>query len=136
LPDMTQNNHKPLSWFRLWFSMGLGLAGGVIYLSLTPNPVQTPGIAFGDKIGHFVAYFSLVFWFSQLYFNRHHGWLLLIFILMGTLLEFAQAQTGYRTFQYADMLANNSGALCGWLLARTRCDQLLLYIDSRLSRSL
>ncbi len=130
---MSQQYRRPLTWFSLWFAVGCGLVGLVVYLSLTPDPIQTPGIEFGDKIGHYLAYFSLVFWFSQLYLNPRHGRLFLLFVLMGVLLEFVQAQTGYRTFQYADMAANTFGALCGWSLARTRCSQILLYIDSRLS---
>ncbi len=129
---MAQRNCKPLHWFPLWFGVGCSLVGVVLYLSLTPDPIKTPGIEFGDKIGHFLAYFSLVFWFAQLYVRSCHGWLLFLFVLLGTLLEFAQAQTGYRTFQYADMVANNSGALCGWLLARTRYEQLLLHLDGRM----
>ena len=129
-----RNQRQPLLWFPLWFFFGSCLAGIVIYLSLTSKPLPSTDIVFSDKFGHFLAYFALVFWFAQLYLQKHHGLLVLLFVLMGALLEVAQSQTSYRTFQYADMLANTVGAALGWLLAKTRCSELLLQTEQRLLR--
>lgn len=120
---------QPLRLFAIWFSVGWLLVAMVIYLSLTAEPIPTPGVEFGDKIGHFLAYFTLMFWFSQLYHRNRHHVLLLLFIAMGAALEIAQSYTGYRSFQYSDMLANSAGALAGWLLAKTFCATLLLRFE-------
>ena len=122
-------NRQPLRLFGIWASVGWLLVAVVIYLSLTAEPIPTPGVEFGDKIGHFLAYFSLMFWFSQLYHRRQHNVLLILFIGMGVALEIVQSYTGYRSFQYSDMLANSAGALVGWLLAKTLCATLLLRFE-------
>jgi VanZ family protein len=97
------------------------LAGGWVYaaalvwLSLTPSPPE-PGVEYGDKLGHVLAYGVLMFWFCWLYQGRNTrlaygaGW-----IAMGIALEFAQSATGYRAFELADMAANTLGVLAGAL---------------------
>lgn len=42
------------------------LAAAIVWLSLTPSPPD-PGIAYADKVGHFLAYGALMFWFALLY---------------------------------------------------------------------
>lgn len=123
---------QPLRYFPLWLAIGWLLVTVVFYSSLTSNPIQTPGIEYGDKIGHFFAYFTLVFWFCQLYKNRSHSQLLLLFVAMGVAIEFIQGQTDYRSFELADMLANSLGAVTGWLLVRFYVAEMLLTIEMRL----
>lgn len=113
---MSLGLRRELRWFRLWWWIGAGLVLGVIYLSLTPHPPRTPGLWQGDKLGHFSAYFTLMFWFGQLYLRPLHGRWLLGFILLGIGLEFVQGQTSYRSFEYADMAANSLGALIAWAI--------------------
>ena len=108
---------QPLRWFGLWRGIGWLFVVWVIYESLTPSPIQTPGIEFGDKIGHFSAYFIMMGWFAQLYRRSRHLLFLSAFIALGVVLEFAQGQTDYRVFEYADMVANSLGACVAWLLA-------------------
>jgi len=96
------------------------LAGGwlyavaIIWLSLTPSPPQVD-IESGDKLGHFLAYGLLMFWFGLLYRSWNAriayaaGW-----IALGVGLEFAQRATGYRSFELADMAADALGVLLGW----------------------
>ncbi len=95
------------------------LAGGwlwaiaIVWLSLTSSPPD-PGISYGDKVGHFLAYAALMFWFSVLY--RRGGTRAAygaLWIGLGVALEFAQGATGYRTFDPADMAANTLGVLAG-----------------------
>ena len=90
----------------------------VVWLSVTPAP---PQIDFeqGDKLGHFLAYGSLMFWFSQLYRKRTRLFYAIGFIAMGIGLEFVQGELGYRTFEVFDMCANALGVLLGWALALT-----------------
>jgi VanZ family protein len=124
---------QPLRWFALWRGAGWLWLVWVIYESLTPTPMQTPGIEFGDKIGHFCAYFIMMGWFAQLYHRSRHGLFLLAFIALGVALEFLQGQSGYRAFEYADMAANSLGALSGWLLAAGSFSFLLLRLEQRLA---
>ncbi|MEO8145359.1 MAG: VanZ family protein [Betaproteobacteria bacterium] len=101
----------------LYVASGWLLAAIIVWLSLTPAP---PRIDFeqGDKLGHFLAYGSLMFWFCLLYGRRAsrvaYG---LLWIGMGVGLEFIQGQLGYRTYEVYDMYANALGVLIGWAIS-------------------
>ncbi|HZN99801.1 MAG TPA: VanZ family protein [Burkholderiales bacterium] len=96
---------------------GWAWAAAIVWLSLTPSPLEVD-LQHGDKIGHFVAYGWLMFWFSQFYQQRRSRIAYaLAFIAMGVALEFAQGQLGYRTFEVFDMYANALGVLLGWAAA-------------------
>lgn len=129
---MMVNRHQPLRWFGRWRALGWLFVFWVIYESLTPNPIQTPGIEFGDKIGHFSAYFIMMGWFAQLYRRRWHLPVLVLFVLLGIALEFVQGQSGYRAFEYADMAADALGAALAWWLAAGRFSSLLLRFEQRI----
>jgi VanZ family protein len=92
-------------------------AAAIVWLSLTPSPPE-PGFEYGDKLGHFLAYAALMFWFSVLYRGRNArlaygaGW-----VALGIALEFAQGATSYRSYEFADMAANTLGVLAGALAA-------------------
>ena len=123
-----------LNFLSLWFFTGIVLTFIVIYLSLTPHPPSLVSFDYGDKAGHLLAYGILTGWFGQLYTRRiSQFWIFILFCLMGVTLEFAQDMGGVRMFEYADMLANCTGAALGWWLTRNwlagtlrRCDKLLL----------
>src|SRR5258708_17000173 len=51
---------------RFWLLLGWMLVLFVVYLSLTPEPVQVP-MEEGDKFGHVFAYAALMSWFANLY---------------------------------------------------------------------
>jgi VanZ family protein len=99
-----------------WLALGWAMVATVAWLSLTPAP---PKLDFeqGDKLGHFLAYGVLMFWFSQLY----RKWVRLFygvgFIGMGIGLEFAQGRLAYRSYEVFDMYANSLGVLLGWAAA-------------------
>ena len=101
----------------LWLAIGYALVALIVFLSLTPRP-PTLELEQGDKLGHLLAYGTLMFWFCQLYATRRsriaHA---LAFAAMGVALEFAQRATGYRSFEYLDMLANATGVALGWAAA-------------------
>lgn len=120
---------QPLRWFFSWLAVGCALLVLVLYLSLTSAPIMIPDVQFGDKVGHYLAYFALVFWFSQLYTRRCYIWVLASFITMGITVEFIQGQTDYRTFQIADIAANMLGALWAWLLVRSQFGDILLRLE-------
>jgi VanZ family protein len=95
---------------------GWAMVAAVVWLSLTPSP---PEVEFeqSDKVGHFIAYGALMFWFSQLYAGRTRLLYGAGFVAMGVALEFAQHALGYRTLDRADMAANTLGVLLGWVAA-------------------
>ena len=93
---------------------GWAIAAAIVWLSLTPSPPKMD-IDEGDKLGHFAAYGSLMFWFCLLYARECTRLAYAaLWIAMGMALEFAQGETGYRSFEVFDMLANAIGVLIGW----------------------
>jgi VanZ family protein len=88
----------------------------------------------GDKIGHVAAYTMLMVWFASLYANMR--WICGVsFVALGVGLEFAQALTGYRTFELADMAADTMGVALGWLAALPPLPNLLVLMERGLSKN-
>ncbi len=100
---------------RAWAILGWLLVLSVIYFSLTPVPPEST-LTFGDKIGHFAAYASLMLCWLQIDRNAYR--LALIFVLMGLALEILQSLSGFRQGDIFDLAANTAGVGIGWLLAR------------------
>ena len=50
--------------------------------------------------------------------------------LLGTLIELLQEQTGYRSFEYFDMIANGTGAIIGFMSVKYVYDKLLFSIEN------
>jgi VanZ family protein len=98
---------------RAGLAIGWAAVAVVIYLSLTPSPPDS-GIDGGDKLGHFLAYAGLTYWFGQFYSYSTRAAYALGFIAMGIALEFAQGALGYRSLELADMAANTLGVAAGW----------------------
>ncbi len=103
---------------RLTVGFGWLLVAVIIWLSLTPSPPSIDiGIAQIDKLEHFSAYGSLMFWFAQLYLRTPVRAAYAIgFVAMGIALEFIQAHVG-RDFEIADMVADAVGVAIGWAAA-------------------
>jgi len=80
------------------------------------------GVDNGDKLGHLLAYFSLMAWWGQL--DPRRGRLLGLFLLLGLLLECLQGLIPERQPSSLDMLANAAGAGLGWLATRAWPDWL------------
>ena len=107
----------------------------VVFLSLSPKPPEVIEFEQGDKLGHLVAYLSLMLWFANVYPRRNQRVSLgVAFFAMGAVLEFLQRLSGYRTFQYSDMVANGVGIFLGWLLAKTWFGTFLVKLDKLLAR--
>ena len=100
---------------RLTVAFGWFLVALIIWLSLTPSPPRIEiGIEQVDKLEHFLAYGSLMFWFAQLYLRTPVRAAYAIgFVAMGIALEFIQAHVG-RDFEVADMVADAIGVAIGW----------------------
>src|SRR5436305_12007387 len=100
---------KPETLHRAWRIVGVGLVLLVIWLSLTPSPIEIP-VEQGDKLGHLSAYGTLMFWFAQLEARRPTRLMYALgFVSLGVGLEFVQGMTDYRVFEVADMVANTTG---------------------------
>jgi hypothetical protein len=56
---------RPIVLRRVWRAIGVGLILVVIWLSLMPHPIEIP-VQKGDKLDHFAAYGTLMFWLAQL----------------------------------------------------------------------
>jgi VanZ family protein len=122
---------RDLRWLKLWLAVGWLLIATVIYLSLTPHPIEI-SVEEGDKIGHTLAYFSMMIWFAQLYRRSLHGLWALGFIGLGVALEFLQGWSGFRNFEYLDMAADTAGVTASWLLGGTAMAYVLTHVERRL----
>lgn len=102
----------PLARPLLWWSVGWGLILLVVYFALTPQP-PFPSFSHADKLGHVLAYFALMAWWTQLV--RRPPRLALAFLLMGGALELLQHWGGIRSGDFLDLAANGLGIGLGWL---------------------
>lgn len=116
---------------KLWLSLGWLLIVLTVFLSLMPSLPQVMDFNQGDKLEHLLAYTILMLWFAQIFKRRLHLRVGLGFIAMGISLELLQGLSGYRAFEYSDILANTTGVFFGWLLAKTRMANCLLGIKNR-----
>ena len=116
---------------RFW--VGIGWFGVVllIYPSLTPTPPEIP-VEQGDKFGHILAYATLMYWWAQLLpTTRQRTRVGAALLALGIALEYVQGWTGWRTFDYYDMLADAVGVALGWLIASPRTPNILALLGAR-----
>jgi hypothetical protein len=103
---------------RMWYWLGWGIIAGIVWLSITPAPLELE-VRQGDKLEHVFAYGVAMFWFAVLFRSRaRQAGYCLAWIGLGVALEFVQRHLGYRSFDPGDMAADAAGVLTGWLLAR------------------
>lgn len=122
-----------LRHYKVWLLIGFSFVALVIYLSLTPNPLDVPRVA-GIKSGHFIAYAWCMFWFAQIY--RGVGQRIAIALALCALgigLEYVQGWVG-RDFAYSDMRDDAIGVAAGLILAATQLANILAYVDDKLKR--
>ena len=110
---------RPLKRRALWLAGGWLLVCVVVALSLWPRlPRVDIGLDHLDKIGHALAYASLMAWFGFIYQKRSHAVVFVLLVALGALLEAAQYALGYRMFELVDLAANTLGITVGLLLVR------------------
>jgi predicted XRE-type DNA-binding protein len=120
---------------RFWLLLGWMLVLFVIYLSLTPAPVQLK-LPHGDKLGHVLAYAALMSWFANLYeVSVRRMQFAIGLIALGISLEFVQRWTGYRSFEVADMIASAAGVAVGWVFASPRIPNYLHWMGKLFQRT-
>ena len=123
--------HRPRLWLGLWL-LGWALC---IALSLLP-PIPLGGPPDSDKLGHFLAYFTLMAWAVMLF----KGWRARVLVagalmLLGLGLEFAQATlTTTRQGDSRDVVANVAGVLVGLGVGLTPGRKFLAWLDGALPR--
>ena len=114
----------------LWLILGILYIAFIIAGSLLRVPDINISISHSDKVIHFLIYFILVGWFVQLYQKLSSRILILISaIVLGLLIEYLQGMTAYRSFDFADEIANSIGAVSAFLLAKTTFDSILSIVD-------
>jgi len=133
-PQPSPKGEGALRYRALYLSIGFGLVGLVIYLSLGSDAPDL-GRVEDVKSGHFIAYFVLMLWFAQIF----QSWKLRLAIgvaltLMGIGLEYAQGMTTYRTFAYTDMRDNALGVVLGLAAAMTPLGAALVKVEARIGR--
>jgi len=118
-----------------WLALGwLGVAA-IFYLSLMPHPPEPVHFWNADKLEHALAYCLLMLWFCQVYRQRRPRLMLaMLLVAMGALIEYMQRETGYRFFDYADMLSNATGVLVGWAWARTGLGRVFAYFEYHVAK--
>jgi len=104
-------------WF--WQLLGFVLIALVVWLSLTPKMPSLGTLFSYDKLGHFLAYATLMGWFAQLHPPRNHLRLFLSLIFLGIFLEYLQSFSAVRTPDILDAIANSMGVFIGWSLIQT-----------------
>lgn len=113
---------------QLWFTIGCCLVVLIVYLSLASGP-DVPMAHGLDKLGHALAYGTLMLWFAQLYVRPRWALVALACVLLGVVLEYLQGFTSYRTFSYVDMAANLAGVVVGLTLALAGIDDCIERVE-------
>lgn len=104
---------------RVWLATGWLWVVGVWILSLMPMPPQPLTFEFSDKLEHAAAYAWLMGWFAVAYRGCARLRAALALMAMGLAVEIAQGWSGYRYFEWADVLADAAGvALAAWGMQR------------------
>ena len=116
----------------LGLALGWGWAATIVWLSLTPNP-PTIDLEQGDKLGHFLGYGLLMFWFCQLYAApRTRLAYAISFAALGVGLELLQRNLGFRSYEPFDMAANALGVALGWAAALALGRRLMTWLANDL----
>ena len=119
----------------VWLILGWLWVLIIFYLSLMPHPPEPVHFWNADKLEHALAYSLLMLWFCQVYtLLRPRRLVAVLLIAMGILIEYLQGVTGYRNFDYADMISNAAGVMVGWAWARTILGRVFTYLDHLTSR--
>lgn len=120
---------------RVWLVFGWLWIAVVMYLSLIPNPPEPMRFPNADKLEHAFAYALLMLWFAQVYVRRTRRlFTAVLLVAMGIVVEFLQDMSGYRTFEFADIVADLTGVLLGWVWARTGLGHIGHELEKRFIR--
>jgi VanZ family protein len=119
-------------YFRtIWLSLGWIMLSIVWVISLIPVPepliIEVNHI---DKLEHFVAYFFLMSWFSQIYKKEStRNNYAIGLIIMGIVIEVLQGMGKIRMFDPFDMVANTAGIFVAWYFIKDDLANILLRFE-------
>ena len=118
-----------LKFKNLWLFIGIIQIGLTFYLCLRPTPQVIPRIEHLDKLFHFSAYLLLAgYQFNLL--GIHKAKFILIYLMMqGMIIEILQFFTGYRSFEWLDMMANGAGATYAYFFCLGFNTRILNWIE-------
>lgn len=102
----------------------------IIYFSLKATSGMPSKIPNVDKVGHFIAYFTLAFAIFLSLSSRISRIIFLILgVVLGLSLEFIQGQLSYRDMSILDGVANISGLIVGSLFFNIFIKQITFILD-------
>ena len=113
----------------LWLIPGLLWSIWLGYASLAHMPESIPLPS--DTLMHVSAYLVLVYLYGCCFAPRKLPLLILAAAGLGLAMECLQGMTTYRSFEWADALANLTGAVLGGGLAATRAGQLFQRLEGK-----
>jgi len=112
----------PLRYARRWH-----IAGGLILLAILAGaiaPAILPWLSDGsgglpnvDKWMHGIAFALLAIWFTGQYARSSYGWIAIMLLAYGLLIELVQTFVPYRTAEWADFAADAIGIGVGLAIA-------------------
>ncbi len=112
----------PLKHPHFWLTLGWCL----IAIALTGFLIPGPEVAalklnhLNDKVMHTSVYVVLFSWFAGLYPRSRYAAIAMGLLLMGIAVEFLQGWMAMgRARELADVFANSTGIVVGWILALT-----------------
>ncbi|MBT3583810.1 MAG: hypothetical protein HN509_02800 [Halobacteriovoraceae bacterium] len=107
----------------------IGYLGILAIFSACLLPLQSVAteLSHSDKWLHLFCYAAVTFWFTQLKDFHTPKIYLPVLLVMSPLIEILQEQTGYRFFEWYDMLANLLGTILGVFLGYYFPDWLLRF---------
>ena len=127
-------NKIQLHYLKLWKGVGCLLVGVVVILSVISPSSNVELFRINDKIGHFLAYGTLMGWFAQWHDSKQYKYLATIFIAQGIGLEIVQTFLPERVGSFLDILANSLGVLIAWGLANTFLGKILFHFENTILR--
>lgn len=120
---------KEFYFGKIWCILGFIYVAIVFYFSLVPFPEKVPVIPHLDKMLHFLIYAFLGGWFQQLFIKKFGIKILVSLFFMGVLIEILQGFSGYRSFEFMDIVANSVGVLVGIKFVIRFFPDVLIKID-------
>lgn len=94
----------------------LAVCAGLLFTGLRTRPIPQV-FAQEDKLHHFMGFFALAFSCRLAFLPVKLHWIAIGCVLVGVLIEYAQALIPLRTASFYDALANTAGVALGLLVA-------------------
>ncbi len=121
----------PLRLPKLWSVLGWLLVAGVVVGSLIPGQVLQ-AVDVDDKTMHAGAYLVLMVWFAGFYRRAFYPVIAFVLLSLGLGLDFLQAFTETRSFDWVDIAANSVGVGAGLVLSLLLLGGWCQWVERRL----